>query len=66
MPLLVIYLSENIRSHFAKFGEVIIHEFEVSGGNTRKLASVGLIAAFSPENKPAWIAKMFLNPEPIS
>ena len=34
--------------------------------NSEKLAAVGLVAAFTPENKPAWIAKMSLNPEPIS
>ncbi len=34
--------------------------------NSEKLAAVGLVAAFTPENRPAWIAKMSLNPEPIS
>jgi len=34
--------------------------------NSEKLAVVGLVAAFTPENKPAWIAKVSLNPEPIS
>ena len=39
---------------------------ESKKGNSEKLAAVGLVAAFTPENKPAWIAKMSLSPEPIS
>jgi|GEM_PF-1167161 len=39
---------------------------EAKKANSEKLAAVGLVAAFTPENKPAWIAKMSLNPEPIS
>ena len=38
---------------------------EAKKANSVKLAAVGLVAAFSPENKPAWIAKMFLNPNPF-
>ena len=36
---------------------------ECKKANREKLATVGLVTAFSPENKPAWIAKMSLNPE---
>ena len=39
---------------------------ECKKANREKLATVGLVTAFSPENKAAWIAKMSLNPEPIS
>ena len=40
---------------------------EAKKANSVKLAAVGLVAAFTPENKPAWIAKiMSLTPEPIS
>ena len=36
---------------------------ESKKANSEKLAAVGLVATFTPENKPAWIAKMLLNPE---
>ena len=39
---------------------------ESKKGNSEQLAAVGLVAAFTPENKPALIAKMSLSPEPIS
>ena len=36
---------------------------ESKKANSEKLAAVGLFATFTPENKPAWIAKMPLNPK---